>query len=340
MERKNPFQPMDTRPLPPSGERPLEVALLRGAAKESLHRVHALICDFEGNTIEHWGDPSLTFFPRSSVKLIQALSWVIPKFGEKFTLGEEELSLACGSHEGEKVHTEIVSRWLKKLQLKESDLECGAHEPYHRPSARALWAKGEAPCQIHNNCSGKHCGFLTACLGEGWPTLGYTSYDHPLQAKVREYLGEFFGQNMDARPWGIDGCGIPTYSLPLKSVALAMARIAESKKLGSQIHEAVGALNGAIAARPELIGGSESFSSKVVAHSEGRVFAKMGAEGVYGVWIPRDGLGIAVKCEDGATRGAEVALASILGELGHPLSFFQSDIQRWSGEIVGQLVSG
>jgi L-asparaginase II len=336
MLRKNPYSP-DLRPLPPPGERPILIELRRGNAGESRHRVHAAICDASGKIVEHWGDLGLKFFPRSAIKIIQAASWLTPAIRQKFLLEEEELSIACGSHEGEPAHVAVVEAWLKKIGLGVDALSCGAHDPYHRESARALWRKGEAPCPLHNNCSGKHCGFLTACLAEGWPTAGYTNYDHPLQARVRKVAGEFFGLELGARPWGIDGCGIPTYHVPLESLARAMAKLTRPESLGSQIHEAVEGLNAAIAAHPKLIGGAMSFSSKVVAETRGRVFAKMGAEGVYGLWIPESGLGIAVKCEDGATRGSEAAVAAILGSLGHPLRFYSGEITRWSGEVVGQI---
>lgn len=339
MDRKNPFQPLDPRPLPPSGSGPLEVCLVRGDAIESRHRVHAVVCDNMGNVREHWGNPQLSLFPRSSIKLIQAVSWVAPEYSQ-WKLGQEEMSIACGSHEGEEGHVQVVSRWLERLGLTEANLECGVHEPYHRPSARALARRGEEPCQIHNNCSGKHCGFLTACLAEGWPLAGYTNYDHPIQARLRTLMEPFFDVDFNKASWGIDGCGIPTYAVPLRALATAMARVADARVLDSQIQKAVSAITHSIAAHPELIGGSESFSSKVVPQTEGRVFAKVGAEGVYGVWIPTDGLGIAVKTEDGNARGAEVALAAILRELGHPLSFFSPFSRRWTGEIVGQFICG
>lgn len=337
MERKNPFVPLDPRPLPPHGKKPLEVALMRGTAIESRHRVHALVCDREGGIVHQWGDPELAFFPRSAVKGIQAAAWVGQ---DKFSLGDAELSIACGSHMGEPVHIEVVKCWLEKLGLDESNFECGPHEPTHRPSARALIEAGLKPCPIHNNCSGKHCGLLTACLSGGWPTAGYSSYDHPVQEQLRRTMGDFLGADLKMAPWGIDGCGIPTYCVSLRALAIAMARTADPSGLDSQIQEAVGRLLRAIKARPELIGGSESFSSQVVSETEGRVFAKVGAEGVYGAWIPAEGIGIALKCEDGAGRAADAALSAILRELGFPLSFYSPLVTRWGGEVVGQFICG
>lgn len=326
--------------MPPSGPTPLEVVALRGSSVESRHRVQALVSDASGKILRHWGDPAFSFFPRSSVKLIQAATWVAPGLGRAWNIGEEEMAIACGSHVGEPVHVTLVANWLKKLKLEEKDLDCGTHDPTHRASALALARKGETACQLHNNCSGKHSGLLMACLAEGWPTEGYTNYDHPVQARVREMMGAFLGVGPEGLAWGIDGCGIPSYYTSLKGLALAMARCADPTDLDSQIQEAVKKLNLAIAAHPHLIGGSGSFSTKVVAETEGRVFAKVGAEGVYGAWIPAEGLGIAVKCEDGTVRGAEAALVAILAELGYPLQFYSPYIRRWAGEIVGQYLCG
>jgi L-asparaginase II len=314
--------------------------LLRGAAVESRHRVHALVCDAAGEVVHQWGEADLAFFPRSSIKVIQTVAWVAPGLDRPWPIGEPEFAIACGSHTGEPVHIEIVKSWLEKIGLTEDQLECGSHEPSHRASARALARAGERACPLHNNCSGKHCGLLTACLSAGWEVPGYSSYDHPVQARIRDTLTPFLGLDPRDLPWGIDGCGIPSYCTPLSALALAMARTADPRSLDSDIQEALARVLAAVRARPELIGGSENFSSRVVAESEGRVFAKVGAEGVYGAWIPGEGLGIALKCEDGAARAAEAAMASILGELGFPLSFYSPLVTRWSGEVVGQMICG
>lgn len=340
MERRNPFSPMDHLPLPPSGDRPLEVRLVRGEAVESRHRVHAMVCDAAGASVLRWGDPGLAFFPRSSVKLMQAVAWVSEGCGRQIGLGPEELALACASHMGEDVHSRVVEGWLARLGLGEEALECGAHRPYHEASADALVREGRRPTQLHNNCSGKHAGLLTLCRCRGWDHVGYSSYDHPAQQAVRGALGRFLGLDMDRAPWGIDGCGIPTYSLPLEALARGMARAADPAGLEAGVGEAVRSLNGAIAAHPLLYGGAASFSSQVVAQTEARVFAKVGAEGVYGAWFPEKGLGLAMKCEDGNARAVEMAMAAVLRELGHPLGFHSPLVRRWTGEVVGQLVCG
>ncbi len=336
MERKNPFLPIDQAPLPHSGEKPLEVCLLRGEAIESRHRVHVLVADAQGETIFQWGNPRLRFFPRSAVKVIQAAAWVADGLDKPWELGDEELSVACGSHEGEEFHVRRVEKWLGQLGLNEEALACGAHPPYHQPSAHALIREGRAFTQVHNNCSGKHAGLLTCCVANQWEVKGYTNYDHPLQEKLRGTLGKFFDVDFARLPWGIDGCGIPTYSVSLGGMATAMARLAEPAQLGGKLSEAVRRLNAAIQAQPLFIGGTTSFCSQIVPQAEGRVLAKLGAEGVYGAWLPEAGLGVAMKCEDGNARASEVAMAAVLRELGHPLDFYSPLVRRWTGEVIGQ----
>lgn len=336
MERRNPFLLLHPSPLPADGDRPLEICLLRGEAIESRHRVHVMVCDAKGKTVHRWGRADLPFYPRSAIKMMQACTWVRRGIEKDAKVNQEELALACASHEGETFHVKTVTQWLEKLGLSEKNLECGAHYPYHVPSEHALIRAGKEPSQLYNNCSGKHTGLLTMCQSCGWGAENYTSYDHPVQKALRETLGDFFGVDMDNARWGIDGCGIPTYSVGIEMMARAMAKLADPKKLDAGLAEAVRTLNAAVAAYPLFIGGSDSFSSKVVAESEGRVFAKLGAEGVYGAWIPQAGLGLSLKCEDGAARAAEVAMAAVLGELGFPLGFHSPLVKRWTGEVVGQ----
>jgi L-asparaginase II len=338
MERQNPFRPFDPAPLPPEGDRALEICLVRGASVESRHRVHIVVVNGAGETVHRWGNPELTLFPRSAVKLIQASAWVSRGFALKGKVSTEGLALACASHEGEAEHVKEVAAWLARIHATEADLECGAHYPYSVRAAHALVRAGKMPSQLHNNCSGKHAGFLTFCRECDWETLNYSSYDHPVQAAIRQTFSEFFGLDAAKVPWGVDGCGIPTYALPLQNIAAGIGKLADPRALSAPLGEAVRTLNAALAAKPHYIGGTDSFCTKVIAESKGKVFAKMGAEGVYAAWIPQLGLGLAMKSEDGSPRAPEVALVAVLGKLGFPLQFFSPLVRRWNGEVVGQFI--
>ena len=282
MERRNPFIHLDPYALPSEGNRPLEICLVRGQGIESRHRVHVLALDSQFREVHRWGDSEFSFFPRSAVKMMQAAAWVSRGVLDKASLTAEELALACSSHHGEPDHIQAVQGWLRKIGAQEDCLECGIHFPYHEESERALLRSGHEPSQIHNNCSGKHTGFLAFCRVCGWDFQGYSNYDHPVQAAIRETLGEFFGLEISQASWGIDGCGIPTYRVSLESMARAAAKLASPGLLRPELAEAVRILNSAIASNPRFIGGTNSFCSKVVSETEGRVFAKLGAEGEIG----------------------------------------------------------
>lgn len=336
--RANPFQKRSPGPFRAPGGQPVEVLVTRGMSIESRHRVHIAVAGADGNIRASWGDLSLPVFPRSAIKPLQALPLFSAGVVEKYRLDHAELALACASHHGEKMHVEKVAAWLERIGCSEADLECGVHEPYHLATAKELVRRDQLASQLHNNCSGKHAGMLAACKCLGLPTRGYSNFDHPYQVRQRAVLGEIYGLNLDKNAWGIDGCGIPTYAVPLAKLARSMAVLGGGSFVASKIREAVVSLNEAIAAKPEFIGGSESFCSRVAAETRGKIFAKLGAEAVYGAWIPSAGIGIALKCEDGAYRASEAALVACLRYLGHELEFAQTPlVKRWGGEVVGEI---
>lgn len=338
MSRSNPFYSPPEVALPSQGDDPLEVVLYRGTGIESRHRVQVLVMRDDGKEEFRFGRRDFSFFPRSTLKMVQVIPWLqIPECG-KFVHDSQQIAIACGSHHAEKFHVELVDQWLKKIGANEADLECGAHDPSNKQAFIEMIQRGEKSCQIHNNCSGKHCGFLTWAKVRGWEFSGYSNYEHPLQMELRKFISNFLEADFESRAWGIDGCGIPTYSTELQELALGMIKLAVPEKSDSKAE--IEKIQTAIANYPLYIGGTLDFSSRIVAETQGRVFAKVGAEGVYGLWIPSHQLGIALKCEDGNPRACETVIVRILSELGFSIQFHSSLIRRWSGEVVGQLHVG
>ena len=295
---------------------PVAVEVTRGAQVESRHRASAAVADAGGRIVRQWGDIDQAVFPRSAIKPLQALPLIESGAAESFQLGDGEIALACASHGAEAFHTATIDAWLARIGLAESDLECGAHLPSHSPTAEALLRDGRAANQTHNNCSGKHLGFLTTARHLGEPTKGYIGLDHPVQRRVIETFGEMSGVDMSRVPTAVDGCGIPTLAAPLYGLATAMARFADPSALAPMRARAVGRIAAAMAARPEMVAGSGRFCSAVIRESEGAILAKTGAEGVFAVALPELGLGLAIKVEDGASRAAEVAVAAVLRAIG------------------------
>jgi L-asparaginase II len=294
---------------------PVAVLVRRGDRVESTHRVAYAVADTSGALLHHEGDVLRPVFPRSAVKPLQAVALVESGAAERFAVSARELALACASHGGEAMHTEIVATWLARIGLDASALECGAHAPSHEPTARRLIAEGRSPSPLHNNCSGKHAGMLTLALHLGATTAGYIMPDHPVQQRISAVLAAMSGA--DLAPPAIDGCGVPTHPMPLASLATAMARLADP---GPDTHHAgrAGAcakIGAAMAGHPLLVAGSERACSLIIAAAPD-VLVKTGAEGVYVAALPGCKLGLALKVADGAGRAAVVALMALLARLG------------------------
>ncbi|MBK1667440.1 L-asparaginase II [Rhodovibrio sodomensis] len=299
-----------------SANNPVLVEVTRGGAVESRHRGAFAVVDTDGRVVLSAGRVAAPVFPRSAIKPIQALPLIESGAADAFALSDAELAIACASHNGEPDQVEAVTGWLARLGLGAGDLACGGHAPKHEPSARALARAGQAWDGRHDNCSGKHTGFLTLARQLGAPTRGYVGFAHPVQQRVLGVLEQMTGlDDLTAQPRGIDGCGIPTIALPLGNLALAMARFGAADDQPERRQAACRRLRHALAAQPRMIAGTDRLDSAIAQALGPRCLAKTGAEGVYGAALPELGLGLALKIDDGAGRAAEVALLRLLTRL-------------------------
>ena len=294
---------------------PVLVEVTRGEVVESVHRGAVAVCDADGKPVWEIGDIAQRVFPRSAVKAIQALPFVESGAADAYGFGEKELALACASHSGQPEHVELARSMLAKAGLDETALECGWHWPSNQDATIALARSGGSPNALHNNCSGKHSGFLCTCRHLGLEHRGYVKAGHPEQELVREAMEAVTGAKHDAGHRGTDGCSIPTYAVPLKSFAHGFARMATGQGLGQKRAAAAKRLMGACMAEPFFVSGTGRADVSLMRAAPGRIFVKTGAEGVYCGAVPELGVGIAIKCDDGAGRGAEVVVASVLAKL-------------------------
>jgi L-asparaginase II len=317
------------------------VELWRGGILESRHAGHAVICDSRG-IVEAWGDPRAVVFPRSSCKMLQALPLVETGAAAAAGLGDAHLALSCASHQGAALHVGMARDWLAGLGLSESDLRCGAHEPYDRDERDRLIEAHEGPCQLHNNCSGKHSGFLTVVRHQHLDPE-YTEADHPLQRQIRTAFEEVTGE---ASPgWGVDGCSAPNFATSVEGLARAMAAFAVAREDGPDVRSrAMARLTRAMATHPELVAGEGRACTELMRAMGGRVAIKTGAEAVFVAILPEQGLGIALKIVDGGTRAAEAAIAALLVRAGvldrdHPATRKRLDVvqRSWRGIEAGVL---
>ncbi len=289
------------------------VEVWRGELLESSHLGHAVVCDSTGAIVEAWGDPDRIIYPRSSAKMIQGLPLVESGAADAAGLGTEHLALACASHQGAPEHTERVERWLSDLGMTDADLRCGEEFPRDEETGHAMIRAHAQPCQWHNNCSGKHSGFLTLNRHLGGGTE-YVEIDHPVQKAARDAFEEVTG--MDSPCYGIDGCAAPNFATSVHGLARAMARFAAAGQGGGVRDAAAARLRDAMMAHPSLVAGQGRACTELMRALDGRGALKTGAEGVFVGILPELGMGIALKIADGATRASECALAAILVRLG------------------------
>jgi L-asparaginase II len=302
---------------------PVMVNVWRGESVESFHRGAFAVADAAGRIVASAGDIERPVYPRSAIKVLQALPLVESGAADRFALVDEELALACASHEGEPVHARTAASMLAKAGLDETVLECGTHWPYNEAAKLALAASGSRPCALHNNCSGKHAGF--ACLGCHMANerdvrtflAGYVQPQHPLMQEVNAAIESATGCNLASAPRATDGCSIPTYGIALRSLARAFARVATGQGLSPGRAAAARRLRAAVASAPFMVGGSTRQDTKLMSVFGERVFCKVGAEGMYCAALPEAGLGVALKTDDGNNaRASEVAVAALLRGLG------------------------
>ncbi|WP_397541847.1 asparaginase [Roseovarius salis] len=314
----------------------------RGPLAESRHAGHAVICDAAGAIHAAWGNPDTEVLPRSSAKMIQALPLVESGAADAHGLTPEHLALACASHDAADMHTRRVSDWLADLRLGDGDLRCGPQEPADIPARNALIRAFEEPCQIHNNCSGKHAGFLTlaAHLGAG---PEYVDPDHPVQ---RACLSAF--EDVTAQPspgFGIDGCSAPNFITSVHGMARAMAAFATAMEDAGRRQSAMVRLWQAMVTHPALVAGEGRACTELMRATKEPVALKTGAEGFFAAILPARGMGIALKIEDGATRAAECTVAALLVRLGaleadHPAArrFLNAPVLNRRGIETGRIV--
>ncbi|MFX0546395.1 asparaginase [Roseovarius sp. S1116L3] len=313
----------------------------RGPIAESLHLGHAVICGPGGDVIEAWGDANVTVYPRSSCKMVQALPLIESGAADAAGLGSDHLALACASHQGAAIHTDRVARWVADLGLGETDFRCGAHMPSDEAAAHALIRAHEAPCQFHNNCSGKHAGFLTLNRHLGG-AADYIELDHPVQ---RACLSAFEETTGEASPgYGIDGCSAPNFLTSLRGMGRAMAYFATAREGTDTRQTAAARLRDAMIAHPDLVAGEGRACTLLMRACTEPVALKTGADGFFIAILPQRGIGVALKIADGGTRGAECAIAALLVRLGaleadHPSArmFMNKTVTNWRGFETGMI---
>ena len=324
---------------------PVCVEVTRGNLVESRHRASVVVVDGDGKVVFSLGDIDAAVFPRSACKAMQALPLVESGAADAYGFGNKELALACASHSGEDEHVALAASMLARAGRNVETLECGAHWSSDQKTlinqARTL----DTPTALHNNCSGKHSGFVCACCHQGVDPKGYVGYDHPLQQQIRDTMQSLTGAALGVDNCGTDGCSIPSYAVPLKGLAHGFARMATGTGLELLRAKASRRLFEACMAEPFYVAGTGRACTKLMEVAPGRIFAKTGAEGVFCAAIPQQGIALALKCDDGASRAAEAIVMATLARFFEKggdihaglMALANKSLNNWNGIHVGDI---
>jgi len=324
---------------------PSVVEATRGERIESAHCGAGAVVDADGRAVLAFGDAERAVYPRSAVKALQALPLIESGAADRLGLSDNAIALACASHSGGEAHVAAVRAMLAKAGYDEGALECGAHWPLGETEARALARSGKTPTALHNNCSGKHAGFICVACAIGVDAKGYVAPDHAVQRKAAAAIEAMTGARLSEETRGVDGCSIPTYAVPLIALARGFARLGTGQELPRERGRAVARIRAAVAAHPVTVAGRGRFDTELMSLTGARVFLKSGAEGVICAALPEAGLGLAVKADDGAGRAAQVMIAALIRRFGgfdqemeaRLARFVSPRLTNWNGVEVGRL---
>ncbi len=307
---------------------PIRVTATRSIV-ESEHLVDAAIVGPSG-TEAIWGDGERLVIPRSAIKSVQAIPLIRSGAADAFDVADHELALAGSSHSSEPDHIEAVEAWLARIGCSVEDLECGAQRPIDANAGDALISNRVALSRVHHCCSGKHTGFLTLARHLGVDTAGYRSRDHPVQELVEASIVEHTGFDVADQVAGVDGCGIPTFGIPLVGLARAMAQLPKG--------DAGARMSSALAANPWWVSGTNRPEVTITADAVEPLVMKGGAEGVFMAALPARSIGIACKARDGAARAVDVAIGALLAYTGAVGDHHGSTaLTNAAGTVVGEL---
>ena len=309
---------------------PLIVEVTRGSNIESVHLVDVALVDGTGNLIEGWGESSRPTLPRSSLKPVQATPLVTEGVADSEGLGAEQLAVACSSHSGEAAHVQVVDRWLERLGFSHNVLECGAHVPSNADAARELVLSGVEPDSRHNNCSGKHTGFVSLSKHFDLDVSGYISPEHPVMKRfITPAIEDFCRIDLSDQVPGVDGCGVPVWSIPLDHLAGGWSQL-RARGSGRRLLQAM-------IEEPFLVAGTGRACTRLMEAAAGDAAVKTGAEGVFCGVDLREGFAFALKARDGQARAAEVAAEWVLDRLGCIDFNVPKALQNWAGTNVGEI---
>jgi len=306
----------------------------RGKIIESVHESKCVIKDYDYKTIFTTNNDNDLVYPRSAIKIFQAIPFINSKAYKKFQLSEEQIAISCASHYGEKEHLKILNKWINKIKINKIHLQCGIHNPLNINSSNELLLSGAKPHQLHNNCAGKHLGMISGCLTNGMSIKNYINMNHPYQKLIRNYLEQFTETKITNKQKGVDGCSAPQYAFPLKNLSISMINLIKHFREDMACSDEINLLLKAIAKYPYLTGSRIKYDSQLMVATKGKIFSKWGAEGVLLFAHKEKKIGGVIKVKDGNER----AIPSIANEILKKLSLINKKeakvLSKWSNQTL------
>ena len=289
----------------------IHVDFVRGKKVESTHQVKALVTNVDGKVLLSTNNDNEYFFPRSSIKIFQAIPFAMSNAIKNYKLNNKHIALACASHKGEKFHIKELKKWISKINLKTKNLQCGIHAPLDKNASEKIIYSRKKFNELHNNCAGKHLGMLTSCLVNNQSITNYLDYNHVHQKNIRKIFNKFTESKLSKKNFSLDGCSAPQYSFKIKSISKALNNLIKSYKNNYDYSDQVRTLVNSILENPEFIGGTVSFDTKVIKASKGKIFCKSGAEGVFLFVDFQNEISGVIKITDGNERAIPIAILNI-----------------------------
>ncbi len=278
---------------------------------ESSHKIKILITNISNKQILSSGHNEDFIYPRSSIKIFQAIPFIKTEAYKYYRLNSKKLALSCSSHRGENFHVKELNEWSKKVGISKKKLKCGIHKPLNLKAAENLLKNNKTASELHNNCAGKHLAMLTSCKINNYNLSNYLNFNHPHQLKIRKVFERFTNNKIKKTQFGVDGCSAPQYSFKIKDIANMLVNLNKSYRGKFDYYEEVKILINSIISNPKYIGGTDSLDSIIMSISNNNIFCKGGAEGVFLFLDLKKGISGVVKVVDGNER----AIPSIIFKL-------------------------
>ncbi len=287
----------------------------RSGTIESSHSIKILVTDINNKPLINSGNKNDLIYPRSSIKIFQAIPFIRSNAVNKYKLSSKNIALACSSHRGQLFHLKELKNWIIKLGISKNKLQCGVHSPLNKKASEMLYRSKKYPNQLHNNCAGKHLAMISSCLINNYDVDNYLDFNHPHQISIRKIFERFTKKKLEKKHFGIDGCSAPQYCFKIKDIGKMLTNLIKSYKGGFDFNHEVKILINSITANPNYIGGTDSLDSQLMKIGNKKIFCKGGAEGVFLFIDLKKNMAGVIKVIDGNERAIPYVIYNLFNKL-------------------------